>query len=166
METRKRNLVIGFTAAIAGPILLAGSIFVQIKLYPKVSRFLSTASLAQISGSFGGEWDSGAMLMYAGNIQSDSWTVSCRKASWFKQHAALTFAEGQSLLVKASCGEGDDLRLYLYQQDGEEQCWDISALDEPLTIPLDGFTPGELKLRLETDGAENIEAAFTLQPKA
>ena len=166
MDQRKRNLAIGFTAAIAGPILLAGSIFAQIKLYPKVSRLLSAVSLAQISGSFSSEWDSGAVLMYTSSLKPDSWTVSCRKASGLKRHAALTFSEGQSLQAEVSCEACEDLRLYLYQQDGEEQCWDISALDEPLTIPLDGFTPGKLKLRLETDGAENIKAAFTLQPKS
>ena len=160
MDKRKRNLAVGFTAAVAGSLLIMGSILLQTQLYPQVSNFLSSINLGKISG----EWDSGAVLMYAGDIQPDSWTVRCRKAGWFKKHAALTFMGEQSLLVEAACSEGGDLRLYVYQQDGEEQSWDISALDGPLTIPLTEFTPGRLKLRLETDGAEDIEAVFSLQP--
>ena len=64
MDKRKRNLAVGFTAAVAGSLLIMGSILLQTQLYPQVSHFLSSINLGKISG----EWDSGAVLMSAGQL--------------------------------------------------------------------------------------------------
>ena len=48
MDKRKRNLAVGFTAAVAGSLLIMGSILLQTQLYPQVSHFLSSINLGKI----------------------------------------------------------------------------------------------------------------------
>ena len=51
MDKRKRNLAVGFTAAVAGSLLIMGSILLQTQLYPQVSHFLSSSTWEKSAAS-------------------------------------------------------------------------------------------------------------------
>lgn len=151
METRKRNLFIGLAAVIAGPLLLAGSIGLQFRIIPQ---------LASLAGQM--DLNSGMIFMSYNAGGLDNWTFNFSSASeGFHKQRNLTFSEGQYLQADVTCPEGE-LLLTVSQGDKREE-FDISRLDGPLIIPLNGYEPGKITLRVVINGAKNVKSTFRIE---
>lgn len=158
MNTARRNLLVGWTAAVLGSLILAVSICFQLQTAPYLAGLLDTASR-----------DSGVVLMSYTSHTSDSWTLRFKRAIGLERHMTLDMAAGQLLRVEGSCQEGKVL-LRLEQRAADEDASleqpalevDLSGLQAPLDIPLEGFKTGKLQLILLADDAREVQLDLSL----
>ncbi|HIZ54679.1 MAG TPA: zinc ribbon domain-containing protein [Firmicutes bacterium] len=102
-----------------------------------------------------------------GSVQSawgDTWSISFLGASdGYRQDQTMRMEEGEALYIEVS-SESGELLLYISQDDTEE-CLDLTGMDGGMVYILDRFSPGKIKLCLESNGARNVKAHFEIVPE-
>lgn len=112
-------------------------------------------------------WNRGAITMSVETNFNGVWKLKFKKASdGFIKETKMKIEDHttQYLSADIKCGnvpEGASLTLWLVQGE-TAQSYDVTSLDAPLEIPLDGFENGRMFVRLEINGVTNVESYISI----
>lgn len=113
-------------------------------------------------------WNLGVIQMSVSNYWDGVWNFSFKRASdgfVEERDMEIEHARTQKLYADISCGtvpEGSSLILWLVQDDKAESV-DVTELSEPLEYLLSGFENGEIHVRLQINGVEDVRAEITIK---
>ncbi len=113
-------------------------------------------------------WNTGAISMNYSTYLNGVWELDFKKASagFVKERdMAIVDADAQLLYADISCGtvpDGASLVLWLVQGE-TAQSVDVTSLSGPLEYPLNAFESGQLHVRLQINGVENVSSKIRIQ---
>lgn len=113
-------------------------------------------------------WNLGVIQMSVSNYWDGVWNFSFKRASdgfVEERNMEIEDARAQKLYADISCGtvpEGASLILWLVQGDKAESV-DVTNLSEPLKYSLDGFENGEVHVRLQINGVEDVRTEIMIE---